>query len=209
MKHHWMIAGLLSFALLLPSATQAQTPETASAPEETPRYDISAGGGACSFMGLTLLVTRAFFEALGESLHGQPHSIETMGCYSLQGYRQMKPWLQLGGKLVFENTQDIVYTDKEKTMEDYRFYTPSVALMPSIRFTYLHKPYVRLYSGLELGACYLWEQNPKVEHPVSQWIFAFNVTPLGLQAGRKWYGMLETNIWTDAIVKIGVGYRFF
>ena len=108
MKRHWMMAGLLSFALLLPPATQAQTPETASAPEETPHYDISAGGGVCSFMGLTLLVTRAFFEALGESLHGQPHSIETMGCYSLQGYRQMKPWLQLGGKLVFENTQDIV-----------------------------------------------------------------------------------------------------
>ena len=209
MKHHWMIAGLLSFALLLPSATQAQTPETASAPEEAPRYDISAGGGICSFFGLTMLVTRAFFEGIFTSIDGQPHDINIMGCYSIQGYRQMKPWLQLGGKLVFENIQDIVYTDKEKTMEDYRFYTPSVALMPSIRFTYLHKPYVRLYSGLELGACYLWEQNPKVEHPVSQWIFAFNVTPLGLQAGRKWYGMLETNIWTDAIVKIGVGYRFF
>ena len=99
-------------------------------------------------------------------------------------------------------------TALEKTIEDYHFHIYSISLMPSIRFTYLHKPMVRLYSGLDAGVCLFWENNPKSENSSNTVIPAFNLTPLGLQVGRTWYGMLEVNFWSDAIVKAGVGYRF-
>jgi hypothetical protein len=204
-----LIAALLVF-LLHPRMTQAQAPSDTMAPKpDCPvRYDISASAGPVSYMGLSILILRAFFEGLAESLNGAPHRIDILGTYSIQAYHQTRPWMQLGGKCVYEGTRDIVFQDKEKTMEDYRFYVSCLSVMPSIRFTYLHKPMVRLYSGLDAGVCLIWENNPKSENPYNTLIPAFNLTPLGLQVGKTWYGMLEVNFWSDAIVKAGVGYRF-
>ena len=209
MRRILIVAAMLSL-LLHPSMTQAQTPSDTITPKpEYPvRYDISASAGPISYMGLSVLVLRAFMEGLAESLNGTPHRIDILGTYTLQGYFQTKPWLQLGGKTVLEGTKDIVFIDKEKTIEDYHFHIYSISLTPSIRFTYLHKPMVRLYSGLDAGVCLFWENNPKSENPYNTLIPAFNLTPLGLQVGRTWYGMLEFNFWSDAIVKAGVGYRF-
>jgi len=201
-------------AILLPHrAMQAQTASDTMAPEPEcqVRYDISASAGPISYMGLSILVFRAFMEGLAESLNGAPHRIDILGTYSIQAYHQTRPWLQLGGKAVLERSKDIVYQDKEHkehSIEDYHYYVSFLSLMPSVRFTYLHKPVVRLYSGLDAGVCMAWSNNPKAENNSQTLIPAFNITPIGLQVGRSWYGMVEVNFWSDAIVKAGVGYRF-
>ena len=80
--------------------------------------------------------------------------------------------------------------------------------MPSVRFIYLNKPVVKLYAGIDIGINVMWDGKKAGENAYHQCLFAFDITPVGLMVGKKWYGLLEANIGVDALLKIGVGYRF-
>lgn len=207
--------------MLLPVFSYAQSSETPLSeaagttavcepyfPTELPRFDASISAGPISGYGMILLIFRAFGEGIGSAISKKPHDINILGTFSSQFYYQLKPYMQLGGKQVYEGSEDIVYTDESKMVEDYRFYIHSLSFMPSVRFTYLNKPVLRLYSGLDVGFSIYWDHNPHAEEPMREVIFAFDVTPLGMQVGKKFYGLLETNVGTDSFIKIGAGYRF-
>ena len=88
--------------------------------------------------------------------------------------------------------------------------------MPSVHFTYLNRPWVRLYSGLDVGCAYFWSgstsDNAKEDgndgKKDNNFAFAFNVTAFGVNVGKKFYGLFELNAGYDAIVKVGIGARF-
>ena len=88
--------------------------------------------------------------------------------------------------------------------------------MPSVRFNYLNRPWVRLYSGLDLGVGYLFSGSSSRSKDGEEesgsknnnFIFAFNVTAFGVNVGKKFYGLFELNAGYDAIVKVGIGARF-
>lgn len=79
----------------------------------------------------------------------------------------------------------------------------SVSLLPQVRFTYLNRPMVKLYSSV--GVFFGWYQNGDDTgmHPV------LHLVPIGVSVGDKVFGFAETCIGTTVIGGIiGVGFRF-
>lgn len=79
----------------------------------------------------------------------------------------------------------------------------SVSLLPQVRFTYLNRPMVKLYSSV--GVFFGWYKNGDDTgmFPVVQ------LVPIGVSVGDKVFGFAETCIGTTVIGGIiGVGFRF-
>ncbi len=92
-------------------------------------------------------------------------------------------------------------------------------IMPEVRFSYLNRPHVTLYSGLAVGVlfnrgnCYRGGTVPEnLYHPDENHtsaFAAFQVTAFGLKAGAKhWFGSLELGAGIKGFANLGVGYEF-
>lgn len=98
----------------------------------------------------------------------------------------------------------------------------NLSILPSVRFTWFHSEYVRLYSGLMVGLCInggtetdLMAGSKTVCYP------AFGLTMIGCQVGKNgWYGavewgglnaLLDTNrmaMASSRILSVSVSYSF-
>lgn len=101
-------------------------------------------------------------------------------------------------------------------------------IMPSLRFSYLNRPHVTLYSGLAVGVLinrgnrYYGDLSTLPEFVPAAWGFlpaelpdhtsaasAFQLTAFGLKAGAKhWFGSFEAGVGIKGLVNLGVGYEF-
>ncbi|MBO4489418.1 MAG: hypothetical protein J5741_07190 [Bacteroidales bacterium] len=100
-------------------------------------------------------------------------------------------------------------------------------IMPEVRFSYLNRPHLTLYSGLAMGLLInrgnyyrgtvdenIWFDivpeaafSPQKNHTT---VFsAFQLTAFGLKAGANhWFGSFEAGFGIKGIVNLGVGYEF-
>jgi hypothetical protein len=99
-------------------------------------------------------------------------------------------------------------------------------IMPSLRFSYLNRPHITLYSGLDIGLLIVKrtpermiqfvEEGFSPDDDPSDWpdkrtdVFsAFQLTAFGVKAGAKhWFGSFEAGIGIKGFVNLGVGYEF-
>ena len=99
-------------------------------------------------------------------------------------------------------------------------------IMPSLRFSYLNRPHITLYSGLDIGLLIVRRTPERMNQFVdegwspdddtSDWphnrtnVFsAFQLTAFGVKAGAKhWFGSLELGAGIKGFVNLGVGYEF-
>jgi len=80
------------------------------------------------------------------------------------------------------------------------------ALLPTIRFSYLNKKYVTLYSGLSTG---LFLSSVKNDTGHSMKVgFAGQLTLFGVSAGNNWFGYAELGVGYKGFVNAGFGYKF-
>lgn len=170
--------------------------------------DIGPGsvvGGLCfGVLGIT--------DAIISSINNEAMGTQYYGHYGFRYYSHVAWWCQVGGKLVFEGVKNTHFTDKSKKVIKGTDYHVMASLMPSVRFTYLNRKWVRLYSGIDLGVSYFFthqrDAKDNEKHTGGQFMFAFDITPLGISVGHNFYLMAETNIGTDSFVKFGLGARF-
>ena len=82
-----------------------------------------------------------------------------------------------------------------------------ITLLPTVRFSYLNKQYVTLYSEIALGITYNYQRQygKTVE---SQVLPAWQTTLIGVSAGKDLYGFAELGSGLRGIAIIGIGYRF-
>jgi hypothetical protein len=84
-----------------------------------------------------------------------------------------------------------------------------ISIMPIARFTWLRRGIVELYSslgataGIEHWVHYL---NGK-QHTYRPYL-SYDIKPIGISVGRRWYGFMEAGYGARGIVNIGVGHRF-
>lgn len=99
-------------------------------------------------------------------------------------------------------------------------------IMPSLRFSYLNRPHITLYSGLDIGLLIVRRTPERMIQFVEEgfspdddpldWpdkrtdVFsAFQLTAFGVKAGAKhWFGSFELGAGIKGIVNLGVGYEF-
>ena len=85
--------------------------------------------------------------------------------------------------------------------------------MPELRFSYLNRPHVTLYSGLAVGITTApgYNMHPMVEETVNntKTFPSFQITALGIRAGRDHlFGTFEAGIGFKGFASLGIGYAF-
>lgn len=194
--------------------------QTANAqkPHSDLHNELGVNAGPVSLVGGFIYGTVGFWTALGGELSHKPIDMHLCGQYSIHYYYQVKPWCNIGVKATVEAAKLVHYSDTLRTSITGVDHDVLFSLMPSVRFNYLNRPWVRLYSGLDLGVGYLLTNSSSSSDSKdgeegsgkknNNFIFAFNVTAFGVNVGKKFYGLFELNAGYDAIVKVGIGARF-
>lgn len=169
-----------------------------------PRNEISVSAGTISGFGAVFDLFKVLIEGIGNSFAHRGTDTKFIGTYGIDYYYQVNSWFRPGAKFVYEGLSTTI-TDSTGIVNKY--YTSTVSLMPSVQFTYLNKKYVKLYSGFDIGVTNLSDNNKNNSN--SSTILGVNLTPIGIRVGNEHiFGVIETNIGMDALVKAGFGVRF-
>jgi len=173
---------------------------------DAPRNEIGTSIGVVSAFGGLFDMFKLVFEGIGNSLGDNKVDTRFIGTYGFDYYYQVNSWFRPGAKFVYEGLATSVYDSTDVLLNHY--HTSTMSVMPSVEFSYLNKRYVKLYSGIDLGVGVIFDNNKKSSSTPSTF-FAFNITPIGVRFGNEnIYGMVETNIGVDAMIKAGFGARF-
>lgn len=110
-------------------------------------------------------------------------------------------WLSVGGKAAFSalysryksvETNELLRTDGNYT----------VGLILNVRFDYLRRNVVQLYSSVGFGLAARFAYNYGIVSPM------YDMTLFGIMVGRDFYGYFEFGGGISGLTRIGIGYRF-
>ncbi|MBO7646932.1 MAG: hypothetical protein J6S56_02390 [Bacteroidales bacterium] len=138
--------------------------------------------------------------------------------FSFNYHYRVAKWFWVGGLTTFtgiHNTWRDRLTDKI-TGHGSEFY---FSIMPDIRFSYLNRKHVTLYSGLGFGMEIEHIKDPQVsrfftdrsnqEYNVTSIFYSYQLTAFGIKAGgNHWFGNMELGIGSKGFVSAGFGYDF-
>ncbi len=122
----------------------------------------------------------------------------------------MKKWLALGATFSFHLASQDIYNKLTDEWEESNIYG-SYSLIFKAKFIYLNREWVRLYgeAGIGVGMSnthsigYGYGDNSMRIH------FAGNLSPFGVEVGKKLYGyVMPTNISSNGVFIFGLGYKF-
>ncbi|MDE5706924.1 MAG: hypothetical protein K2H69_01945 [Alistipes sp.] len=127
------------------------------------------------------------------------------GAYALSYAYRFRRWFALSVGCSYSGEQFDRYSNLTgRSVRRYRLHRFS--LIPAVRFTWLDRPWVRLYSsagiGLQLigGDRSLWGQSTDQA--------ALHFIPLGLAVGRSLFGFAEFGYSSQGCIAFGIGYSF-
>ena len=85
-------------------------------------------------------------------------------------------------------------------------------LVPTVRFTYLNRPLVRLYSSIGVGVGFCRERTRNVDGHIesnrNERFCPAEVTFLGVSVGRRLFGFAELSTGSMGVCAAGIGYKF-
>jgi len=156
-----------------------------------------------------------FEEALGYGLAGYRFNNERFfGPISVEYFNRVKPWLGVGGILVYgQNKLDAYYvTDKEK--KDGELMNRYFTVMPAVKFDWLRKKHFGMYSKMGVGVTLRHENYDNTDKKIeddkdTQLHINWQATVLGIEAGSpRVRGFLEAGFGEQGIFSAGVRYKF-
>ena len=171
------------------------------------QHDIRLGIGSVSLFSLMLLdagfgdvdadyIEPSFRYKMKEADYYKGAQYFT-GIFSLSYTYQLRHWCQLGGTVNFAAVTH-PYKDNitHKKAYDYNSYFTSV--MPTVRFTYLNREKVQLYSAVSLG----------VTTNMYEILPCYDLTLFGCSFGKTIFGFAEIGNGLGGWGRVGIGYRF-
>ena len=118
----------------------------------------------------------------------------------------LKRWLYIGGVATWTTGYERVSSTVDRSRVDAFNYN-NITLMPVIRFAWLNRGLVQLYSGVGLGATYEFYENTLTSE-IQNFGVAYDVTFFGITVGRNWFGYLDIGAGNRGVISAGFGYRF-
>lgn len=105
-----------------------------------------------------------------------------------------RPWFSLGGQVDYEQVWWDVFKQKnlilEQPLTDRTFY--NVSVLPTLRFTYYHHPYVNIYFALSFGITVNGGSEKDMKERYTAVAPGWDITFLGVKAGKDhWFGTIE------------------
>lgn len=172
------------------------------------QHDIRVGIGSVSLFSM-LMLDADFFGTVDEvysesSFRQQIKSADYYkgaqyftGVLSLSYAYQLRHWCQLGGTVNFAAVTRPYYDNiTNKKAYDRNSYFASI--MPTVRFTYLNREKVQLYSTVSLG----------VAVGVYETVPCYDFTLFGCSFGKSLFGFAEIGNGLGGWGRVGIGYRF-
>ncbi len=158
----------------------------------------------------------AFPTILGEPIEGiSPTKQIFTPVFSLDYHYRASKWFWLGLTAGYNLYKEKGYGEPENLTWQYKEH--HFLIMPSLRFSYLNRPHLTLYSGLAVGL-YIkhgreYRDNDCLIQPITidhnRVFSAFQLTAFGLKAGAKhWFGSFELGAGIKGFANLGVGYEF-
>lgn len=126
------------------------------------------------------------------------------------GYKyRIAKWFWIGATVTYTGLFD-VYHDRITNKKIYSESDHIITIMPSVRFSWLNKKYVTLYSGLSLGyALDIYHSNyPDLRYTGCGHGALLQLTAVGVHVGREWYGFTEIGFGIQGFINAGFGYNF-
>ena len=179
-----------------------------------PRQEVSLGIGDCTMASLHCGYQYGFFNCCYQDpinfddLTGTPtyHSdYYATPLFTTHYLFRITKFLWLGGNVNMMGVFGNIY-DGTNDMKIGAYRETQFAIMPEIRFSYLNKKYVTLYSGFSTGYVLTAGHNGDetfVKHGIVN-----QITWFGVSAGHKWFGFAELGLGYKGFVNAGFGYRF-
>lgn len=174
-------------------------------PQRVDKHEFRLGVGSYSF------ATDAFLDGIGciddvnlgnfrnDMANAESYATKArfLGNYSLSYTYHSRRWLQLGATLTFGSTlqyrRDNITNEIVKNLSRY-----GGSAMATIRFVYLYREKVQLYSGLSLGIGI----GSGFGFP---WL---DPTLFGCSFGKNFFGFAEIGGGLSGWGRVGIGYRF-
>ena len=158
----------------------------------------------------------AFPTILGEPIEGtSPTKQIFTPVFSLDYHYRASKWFWLGLTTGYNLYEEKGYGEPEHLTWKYKEH--HFLIMPSLRFSYLNRPHLTLYSGLSVGF-YIkhgreYRDDDLLIRPITtdhnRVFSAFQLTAFGLKAGAKhWFGSFEAGFGIKGFANLGVGYEF-
>ena len=168
----------------------------------------------------------------GESLSCASTDYHFTPVVSLDYHYRATKWLWLGLSTGYSFMKEKLYPGNVISPDAFYWNCKEhhFLIMPSLRFSYLNRPHVTLYSGIAVGVLinrgnrYYGDLSklPEFVPAASAWGLlpaelpdhtsagsAFQLTAFGVKAGAKhWFGSFEAGFGIKGIVNLGVGYEF-
>ena len=118
---------------------------------------------------------------------------------------RLRKFLWLGGSVSYMGIFSKAYDARDNSFL-YNHRETQIAFLPAVRFSYLNKKYVTLYSGVSTGFLLNFERENGCTdvyfHPT------FQLTAFGVSVGRKFFGFTELGLGYKGFIQGGIGYRF-
>ena len=127
------------------------------------------------------------------------------------GYNAL-PWLSAGGGIYYGyDSYPLNYAANGEFAWNEN--THCVSIMANLRFYWLNRPALRMYSGLGAGVGIVHTNSLAMDKQESESMrtyatLAFDIRLIGLTVGRKLYGRFELGALGSGLVTAGIGYRF-
>lgn len=137
----------------------------------------------------------------------QHRGMNYYGAYSINYDYNILKWLAVGAKLSYEGWQfkGQFEADNNILQDAFRISHRTSALL-NIRFTYINREHVQLYSAVGLGMSYIFKTEDSEKYNYLG--FAGSVTPIGVHLGAKnIYALAEIGLGTEALMSIGMGFK--
>lgn len=118
-------------------------------------------------------------------------------------------WVSIGATFTYNGDSQKTYsriTQKEIGQNN----THNFMLVPMVRFNYLNKPIIRLYSqiGLGIGLERVNRQYSNESEITNDFYLTGQITFFGISVGRKLFGFAEFGYGAQGLLLGGVGYKF-
>lgn len=121
--------------------------------------------------------------------------------------------ITLGGTLTYARNRSKNYVLETQTISsETNTHITMVGLTPSVKFDWLQKKIIRLYSSTGIGIGYIMERETDIttNHSInkSSVVPLIDFTCIGVSVGGKIFGSMELGLSSSGIIRIGIGYRF-
>lgn len=142
--------------------------------------------------------------SLGHASFENPHMF---GAAGVEYVHYTNDWFGFGGTVLCDYmTATTVSVDKDgNKTPNGEFKLGCLSVMPLVKFAWLNRAHVGLYSKLAAGAGYFFVNGGEAKDNFS---VAFQVTPVGVDFGEQFRGFVEAGVGWQGIVSGGVRWFF-